>query len=169
MEPLSIVVSIAELAKFAGDLITKATKYGLELKETCKDFEDLIQELIYLRGTLNGVEAFLKVRSSDGSQQPVAVLDGLAAPNGAIEGCRSALDAILKSLQKCEDNPGGERRRLNSSLSTKGFLTWPFTKEVTEGHLKRVERFKCTFTLAISADNGYVWIQDQREEALNIG
>jgi hypothetical protein len=152
MDPLSIAGSIAGLASLAGNLIAKVSKYVSDLRDANENLTDFIQELVYLKGVLTGLEAFVKVRSASGSERSTLVT-GLATPNGAIEDCNRAIRSITESLEKCERNPGLKRRKLNSSLSTRGLLTWPLTKDATDGHLRRIERLKCTFILALSGDN----------------
>lgn len=152
MDPLSIAASIAGLVTLVAEVISKAAKYSSDLRDATKDLSDFVQELIYLKGVLSGLEAFLRVRATIAST-PSLGLDGLAAPNGAIQDCQSALDAIMETLKKCERNPGSKRRKLSHKLGTKALLIWPLTKEATERHLRRIERLKCTFTLAISAEN----------------
>lgn len=151
MDPISLAASIADLVTLATALIQWSTKYASDLRHARKDLADFIQELTYLKGVLSGLDAFLKLRTA-AAPPGDTLLHNLGLPHGAIDDCRSAMESITKSLEKCERNPGAKRRKLNAALSFKSHLTWPLTKEMTENHMRRVERLKCTFTLALSAD-----------------
>jgi hypothetical protein len=61
----------------------------------------------------------------------------------------------METLEKCERNPGAKRRKFNSTISAVGRLKWPLTKELIEGHIRRIERLKNTFILALSTDSLY--------------
>jgi hypothetical protein len=153
MDPLSISASVAGLITLAGALISKSKAYGSGVLNAPKELTEFIQELTYLKGVLSGLDAFLRLRAAATPAGRSEVATGLAGPGGAVNDCLSALESITETLEKCERNPGAKRRKLNSTMSASGRLKWPLTKESTEDHIRRIERLKNTFTLALSTDN----------------
>jgi hypothetical protein len=152
MDPLSISASIAGLVSLLGSLIAQASKYASDLRDANKTLTDFIQDLVYLKGVLTGFEAYIKVRSDLGPERSPLVT-GLSRPSGAIKDCNQAIRSMIEWSGKCERNPGQRQRKLKLSLFMRGLLTWPLTKDATDGHLRRIERLKCTFILALSDDN----------------
>ena len=156
MDPFSITAGVAGLVTLVGTLISKGKAYGSGVNSAPKELAEFIQELTYLKGVLGGLDAFLRVHVAATPVGSPEVLKGLAGQGGAVNQCRSALESIKETLEKCERNPGAKRRKFNSTMSASGRLKWPFTRESTEGHIRRIERLKNTFIVALSTDSLYV-------------
>jgi hypothetical protein len=77
----------------------------------------------------------------------------LTRQKDAIEDCRTSLRDIITIMESATPREGKPMQNAAKKL------LWPLKKSETEAHLKRLERHKTTFSLALSAEQLLVSFQ----------
>lgn len=146
MDPLSLTCNIVGVLTVASQLISMGYSYGSSVGDFPEEVRNLIGELTSLSGILSALRAVV-------DQPPPYQIDGSMNPqpsliaeflNDPLEECGKSLQSLLKSL---------ENQRVGSKMQ-KIFkrVTWPLKDSETKDLFSRLERYKQTFSLALSAD-----------------
>ena len=97
-------------------IISKGKAYGSGFHTAPKELAEFIQALTYLKFVLGGLDILLRIRAAVTSVGHSELSKGLARQGGAVNDCQSALEAIKKSLEMCERNPGSKKGESSTLL-----------------------------------------------------
>lgn len=146
MDPFSATASAIAVIQIAEEVWTLLQNYTLAVKDARKDIQRLSAEVLALHGILERVE---DLKNQPGSAQ-LKTLDLLANLGGPIAQCLGDLKDLASKLR-----PGHGPTAMNRA----GWraLKWPFTSKDIDKKILFLERYKTTFTLALSTDNTCVF------------
>ncbi|KAH7349169.1 hypothetical protein BKA66DRAFT_293338 [Pyrenochaeta sp. MPI-SDFR-AT-0127] len=149
-DPLSVAASIASLLAIAGKIIHQTYKYGADAKGAPKEMSSFLKELTIMTSLLTALKSL--VDSQPQSQSTISseftTISTVCVKHGALDFCKEILRDIHNALDSHEDTPPSAKRQKIHVLT--GRLRWPFKKEETEALVRRLERVKSAFTLALS-------------------
>lgn len=146
MDPLSLSCNIIGVLTIASKLLSLGYSYGNSVNDFPEDIQDLVGELSSLSGILHALNATMD--PPDGS----GVISTKVDPNGMaraitipLEDCRRLLSDIAGELEKYRKSGSKARKAVEH-------LYWPLKGNETRIWVKKIERYKNTFSLALSAD-----------------
>lgn len=154
-DPLSVAASIASLLAIAGKIIHKTYKYGADAKGAPREMSDFLKELTIMTSLLTALKSLvdsLPDSSSIMSAEFITV-STVCVKHGALDFCKEILRDISNVMESHESTLPATKRQKIHSLT--GRMKWPFKKEDTEALVRRLERVKSAFTLALSIGELY--------------
>lgn len=149
MDPLSLTCNVAGVLTITAKLISVGYSYGSSVVDFPGEVQELIAELTSLSGILSALEAVVDNPLSyqvDGTtnKRPILITKFLS---GSLEECGKNLQAVLESLEN--QRVGSKAQKIFKRV------TWPLKENDTRDLFGRLERYKRTFSLALSADEVY--------------
>ena len=133
-EALGVVGSIVTVLQ----LSTKVVEYLSTIKDASEDRQRLLAEIYSSIGLLY----MLKEQSQRAGPERIATTQSLGAPGGPVEQFHHALEELVPKLFPVK------------GLKKAGkVLSWPFKKEEIMAILRRIERQKSLFSLALQNDH----------------
>lgn len=138
-DPLSISASIAGLISIADIVTRRSFKYVKGVKNSKKEVEKLIAEVMHLFGVLNQLK-LVACRFEDEQFEPTMQIHH-------IQSCYDLLEKIKFRLDEADPSNGCSVKK-----ALKKQLTWPFSHPETTELIEAVERHKGILGLALSAD-----------------
>ncbi|THC97970.1 hypothetical protein EYZ11_002540 [Aspergillus tanneri] len=143
MEPLSGAGSVIAVIQLASCIAKILGDYINDVKIAKRDILDLQQEIDGLAGVLRKLNTLLDRSNSEKFNSSNALLDD-------VKECSSTLE-ILKTKINSE-MAGITMKRWGLRA-----LKWPLKRTEVDETIKRIERYKSLFTLALQLDQTYVW------------
>jgi len=159
MDPLSITASIIAVVQATNSVISFCFDFCSALKDRPWGLTKLLQETTALRNVLESLrnvaepaetQAMLESKAAD-AESRLPRLKLLCQPNGPLEAC-------LQELVRLEDKlttTAGHKWNIKMGKISKAVIQamgWRMKKEDIEKTVQMLERFKATFTLALTAD-----------------
>lgn len=146
MDPLSLTCNVAAILTTAAKLISVGYSYGSSVAGFSKEVQEFITELTSLSGILSALEAVINQPlpyQADGTMdgRPTLVANLLSDP---LEECGKSLQTVLESLEN--QRVGSQAQKIFKRI------TWPLKEGDTRDLFAKLERYKKTFSLALSAD-----------------
>jgi len=132
-QPASIAV-----IQISREILSICRKYYSGIKNAEKDIKGLCNEITALRSVLQKVKELL-------SDPKATKLRGLTLLAEQLERCSCELEELKNRI-----NPG-HTRKAAGRLGLRA-LKWPFAREEVEQKITKLNRYKETFSLALSAD-----------------
>lgn len=129
----SNIVSILELT---ARLFNGLFEYYYSVKQAPDKSKELREELLVLSDLLK--DAKLNLEPAGGSANSLQNVEAL------YEGLRQLKEMLMEM-----------DRRIAGSFNITGRVKWPFTQRENEQYISRIERYKCTFVVALSLNQKY--------------
>ncbi|CAM1505813.1 Fc.00g114500.m01.CDS01 [Cosmosporella sp. VM-42] len=145
MDPLSISASIMTVIEFTRHIGSACKSYIEGVKDHPKDLRTVYVEI----QTLAVIFESLRFLDQD-DPEDASILAHLEGPDGAVEGCRAATEALSTlfspptSVSSCDNR--SKRLRLQMCLDT---LAWPLKVEKARRLMEDINRHKSTINVAI--------------------
>lgn len=146
-EVVGLVASIIGIAQLTGKLVQVEYDYIGGVKDAPSTLRKLVDEL----QSLSKVLTILQGHARKDKSLKFTALQSLNGQNGPLVGIHRELEKLLLKLK-----PGGKGLRSSISWRLKGTISklkWPLEEGETLEHIARIERYKSTFQLALSADH----------------
>jgi hypothetical protein len=144
-DPLSVAASIAGLITIADVVVRKSYQYLRSLQNVEKPAKKLIDEVNVLYGILRSLKNVAEyLESEDYKFDPATQIH-------YVHSCQQSLKRIQELLDKAEPSSTPRSRNIKKKLK------WPFAKDKTEELLAEIEHHKATMTLAMTADEMWVF------------
>jgi len=153
MDPLSITASVITIVTLTGQLISLGYSYTSGVSDCPKELHDLSAELVSFSTVLEAVKRIYAPSSLQNGTAPPSpssppspppLVSGLTQAH--FDDCAAQLQKLLNFLQGYKD-PGQNRMRKAVKR-----LMWPLKEQETKEWIARIEGYKGTFSLALSAD-----------------
>lgn len=146
MDPLSLACNIAAVLTTTAKLISVGYSYGSSVAGFQGEVQEFIAELTSLSGILSALEAVISQPLSyqvddSTNERPTLIAKVLSDP---LAECGKSLQSVLESLEN--QKVGSKAQRIFKRI------TWPLKEGDTRDLFARLERYKRTFSLALSAD-----------------
>lgn len=143
MDPLSLTCNIAAVLTATAQLISIGYSYGSSAVDFPGEVQEFIAELTSLSGILSALKAVVGQVIVDGEAngRPALIATLLSSP---LEECTKVLHGVLQSLEN--QKVGSKAQKIFKRI------TWPLKEGDTRNLFARLERYKKTFSLALSAD-----------------
>lgn len=142
MDGLSAAASVIAVIQIAEDVCSKLQQYMWAVKDAKKDIERLRDEVLSLHNVLEKVDDL----KNDPRSAKLPALNTLNKPNGPIEKCNHELVKLLDELDIGQGDTTMKRVGWRA-------LKWPFSSKAIDKKVGALERYKATFSFAITADN----------------
>lgn len=151
MDPLSVTASVITVIQAAEAVISICCNYRSSIKGSSWEVSRVLDEIRGLRDVLRILEGLADKADTSGStnQSHFLELKSLCDPGtGILSRCRNELEMLESSLAPPgRSGPAGPKRKALVEA-----LRWPLQRGETENVLERIERFKSTINLTITAD-----------------
>ncbi|KAF8537950.1 hypothetical protein BDD12DRAFT_886666 [Trichophaea hybrida] len=144
MDPLSLAVGVTTVAQVASKSISVAVAYGKSIQSLPVEVQALVSEISLLSGVLNKLDSVLHDAANEKSVIPTAFGKDFLQPT--MEECHKQLETLHSFLE----NGRGRRARIKN-LGRR--LKWPMKEQQTREWIKRMERFKGSFSLAVQLED----------------
>lgn len=143
MDPLSLTCNIAAVLTTTAQLISVGYSYRSSVADFPGEVQEFIAELTSLSGILSALKAVVGQVLVDGevNGRPALIAAILSGP---LEECGKILHSVFQSLEN--QKVGSKAQKIFKRI------TWPLKEGYTRDLLARLERYKKTFSLALSAD-----------------
>lgn len=146
MDPLSLSCNIIGVLTIASKLLSLGYSYGNSVKDFPEDIQDLVGELSSLSGILHALNATMDPTDGGGVVSTKVDPNGMArAITIPLEDCRRLLSDMAGELEKYQKSGSKAQKAVKR-------LYWPLKENETKVWVKKIERYKSTFSLALSAD-----------------
>lgn len=146
MDPLSLSCNIVGVLTAAGKLLSFGYSYGNSTKDFPEDLRSLTSELSSLSGILHALKAIIDAPNDSGvlatKTDPSNIVRAMAIP---LEGCERLLSGMVGDLEKYRQSSSKVQKVIR-------ILSWPLKENETKNWVERIQRYKSTFSLALSAD-----------------
>ena len=151
MDPLSITASVVTVIQAAEAVISVCCNYRSSIKGSSWEVSRVLEEIRGLRDVLRILEGLADKAETSGStdQSRFLALKFLCDPGTRI------LSRCRNELEMLESSPAPPGRSGSAGPKRKAWveaLRWPLQRGDTEKVLERIERFKSTINLTITAD-----------------
>lgn len=146
MDPLSLSCNIVGVLTVASKLLSLGYSYGNSVKDFPEDIQNLVGELSSLSGILHALKATIDIPDGGGFVSTKVAPSGVArAITIPLEDCGRLLLDMVGDLEKYQ-NSGSKAQKVAKRLY------WPLKESETKNWVRRIGRYKSTFSLALSAD-----------------
>ena len=150
MAEIGLAASIVGLLTLAGQVTAISYKYFKGVENASRDVKELTNELASLSGILAALQTCL---SMDGTLEFSAEDDGQnlrQTIETSLQQCASVMEELRSKL---EIKPTNKRNFTKATAEIFRSLMWPLKEKETKEYVKKLDRFKVTFTLAISVES----------------
>lgn len=149
MDPFSFASSILGTVEVLSKATLVVAKYASAVKDAQKSRQHLLAELSTTTQTLTSLKILIDDLNVDNESPLPEVLtlsfSALDGGDGYLAQCRKTVDELLELLQ----------RNGTGKMNLGQRLMWPLTdQKKIEGYMKKLERQKTQFTLALSIASG---------------
>lgn len=141
MDPFSLTVSIITVVTLAGQLVSLGKSYASSVSGCPQEINDLLSELSALSQILMALKDVIDPATAT-SKTPI-LLGGILV--GPVDDCANQLREMIAFLTKCQ----ASKSRIKKVMKR---LVWPLREAETKDWINKIEGYKSTFTLALSAD-----------------
>lgn len=142
MDPFSFAASILAVVETTGKVTVMIARYVSSVKGAEESRLRLFQEVSVIDGVLRAMKGLVDHLATEKSAESIKRVNGLVsiAEKGILSQCQETLEGILGWLDT------------NSKMKLGQRLLWPLKQEKKAlEFLRKLERYKSIFTLALSA------------------
>lgn len=143
-DPLSMASGIAGLVSLADIVLTKTFRYVRAMRSADQVVQDLVQQMQRLYGTMNILDAKLKVLTDDLDHHIVET----SAPD-IVRDCTQLLDDIKQRLDRYQPK---QQKKLQRIENVANKLRWPFEAAQTKELGERLRSFNAVLDTALLGD-----------------
>lgn len=153
-EGLALAASVVAVLQITKSVLSVCYGYRAAAKDVSWELSSVVAEMESLRNVLQTLEPLAEQAEladpNAGTRLPTLTL--LCGPQGLLQHVLNEVTRLNKRLKtpSWSDKFGPKRKAFIQALR------WPLNKAETEEALVNIERFKDTFTLALTADEAYV-------------
>jgi hypothetical protein len=141
MDPFSLTVSIITVVTLAAQLVSLGNSYASSISGCAREIEDLVAEVSALSQILIALKKVIDPATAT-SQTPI-IRSGILV--GRVEDCANQLKEMITVLTKYQASKNKVKKLMRR-------LVWPLKEADTREWINKIETYKSTFTLALSAD-----------------
>src|SRR6266480_534900 len=141
MDGLSAAASVIAAIQISGKVFDLCRTYYLEVRDAREDIKRLRDEVTILQDVLTNVADLAKAPGS----AKLSILGQLNQPDGPLQQCGTELQGLATKLEL------GQGKDMMKQFGLRA-LKWPFSSKDIDKTIKAIERYKVTFSLALTAD-----------------
>ena len=142
MDPVSGAASVIAVIQITTTIVAACYRYRSGAKQARKEIRLITDEVDSLRDVLKNLEALFEEEEDLQDESRLTTLSLLTKPDGPLTQCGLELERLEKKL-------AFPKEKLAQIGKT---LFWPLKEEDSKRILDRLERFKATLNLALTAD-----------------